>query len=119
MTGLLLALVLMTLLALALTALGLAIAWRKDSTQDFHAVMSLFLLPMWLLSGAFFRHGAEGWLGWIVTLNPLTYGVAALRQCLTPADAAGLPPAVICWLVTIAFTAAMLVVCWRIADENR
>ena len=44
--------------------------------------MSVFLLPMWLLSGAFFPMDVGGWLGWIVRLNPLTYGVAGLRHYL-------------------------------------
>src|SRR5688572_11150285 len=45
------------IVALAMTALGFVIAWRMDSTQGFHAIMSVFLLPMWLLSGAFFPPG--------------------------------------------------------------
>lgn len=109
----------MALLAVALTALGLLIAWRMDSTQGFHAIMSVFLLPMWLLSGAFFRHGADGWLGLVVTVNPLTYGVAALRHRLTPLDAEGLPPEPLCWLVTIAFAAVMLCACWWVAGRER
>lgn len=75
------------LLAFALTGLGFVIAWRMDSTQGFHAVMNLFLLPMWLLSGSFFpASGAPAWLLWIMKLNPLTYGVAALRRVLYPPE---------------------------------
>ncbi len=71
------------LLSFALTGLGFVIAWRMESTQGFHAIMNLFLLPMWLLSGSFFPvSGAPLWLCWIMHLNPLTYGVAALRQTL-------------------------------------
>ena len=68
-------------LSLALAGLGFVIAWQLDSTQGFHAVMSMFLLPMWLLSGAFFP-ATEGVLGWLVRFNPLSYGVAGLRQIL-------------------------------------
>jgi ABC-2 type transport system permease protein len=42
------------LLAFGLTNLGLIIAWRMDSTQGFHAIMNLILIPIWLLSGAVF-----------------------------------------------------------------
>ena len=52
---------------------GFSLAWRMDSTQGFHAVMSVLLLPMWLLSGAFFP-AKDGFLHWIIMLNPLTYG---------------------------------------------
>jgi ABC-2 type transport system permease protein len=69
------------LVAMALVSLGFIMAWRLDSTQGFHALMSVFLLPMWLLSGAFFPPGS-GVMSWIVRLNPLSYGVAGVRQLL-------------------------------------
>ena len=73
----------MALLAFGLTNLGLLIAWRMDSTQGFHAIMNLLLIPIWLLSGAFFPStGAPGWLAWIMKFNPLTYGLAAFRHSL-------------------------------------
>jgi ABC-2 type transport system permease protein len=69
--------------AFALTALSFCIAWRMDSTQGFHAIMTVFLMPLWLLSGAFFpAHGAPAWLAWVMRINPLTYGTAALRRVL-------------------------------------
>jgi ABC-type polysaccharide/polyol phosphate export permease len=59
-----------------------------DSTQGFHAIMTVFLMPLWLLSGAFFpAAGAPVWLSRIMSLNPLTYGVAAFRHALYPGDA--------------------------------
>src|SRR5579863_1257436 len=75
------------LVSFALTALGFAIAWRMDSTQAFHAIINLFLIPLWLLSGAMFPlSGASGWLAWVMRANPLTYGVEALRGLLYPAS---------------------------------
>ena len=44
----------LTLVGFSLTALGYLIAWPMDSTHGFHAIMSVFLMPMWLLSGSFF-----------------------------------------------------------------
>jgi len=50
------------LVSFALTSLGFAIAWPMDSTQAFHAIINLFLIPLWLLSGALFPlSGASGW----------------------------------------------------------
>lgn len=73
----------LAILAVSLTSIGFAFAWRLDSVQGFHAVMNLVLVPMWLLSGAFFPlSGAPGWLSALMRLNPLTYGVAALRWVL-------------------------------------
>ena len=76
----------LALLALGLNALGFAMAWRVDSTQGFHGVMNLLLIPMWMLSGAFFPvDGAPSWLMAVMRWNPLSYGVAGLRRVLYPA----------------------------------
>ncbi len=74
------------LISFALTALGFAIAWPMDSTQSFHAIINLFLIPLWLLSGALFPlSGASGWMRALMYINPLTYGVEALRTLMYPA----------------------------------
>jgi ABC-2 type transport system permease protein len=73
------------LVSFALTALGFAIAWPLDSTQAFHAIINLFLIPLWLLSGALFPVSkASGWIRGIMYANPLTYGVEALRTLMYP-----------------------------------
>ncbi len=74
------------LISFELTALGFAIAWPMDSTQAFHAVVNLILIPLWLLSGSLFpASGASGWMRIVMLLNPLTYGVDMLRHALFPA----------------------------------
>jgi ABC-2 type transport system permease protein len=74
------------LVSFALTALGFAIAWPMDSTSAFHGIINLFLIPLWLLSGAMFPiTRASGWLRVVMYMNPLTYGVEALRALLYPA----------------------------------
>jgi ABC-2 type transport system permease protein len=73
------------LVSFALTALGFAIAWPMDSSQAFHGIVNLFLIPLWLVSGALFpMNGASKWIQVIMRLNPLTYGVEALRGLLYP-----------------------------------
>jgi ABC-2 type transport system permease protein len=73
----------MAIVSFALTALGLCIAWRMSSTQGFHAIMNLFLMPMWFLSGALFpAAGAMGGLAWVMRLNPLSYGLSVLRTVI-------------------------------------
>ena len=80
------------LVSFALTALGFAIAWPMDSTQAFHAIINLFLIPLWLLSGALFPlAGASGWIRVLMRINPLTYGVEALRSLLYPGTAEVFP----------------------------
>jgi ABC-2 type transport system permease protein len=93
----------MVVVAFGLTSLGLLIAWRMESTQGFHAIMNLLLIPIWLLSGAFFPPaGVAAPLAWLMRLDPLTYGLAALRTCLDPA-ASGLPPLALSLGVAVAF----------------
>lgn len=76
------------LMAFALTALGFTLAWRMESAQAFHAIVNLFLIPLWLLSGALFAvNNASGWIRWVMRLNPLTYGLDVLRTALFPASA--------------------------------
>jgi ABC-2 type transport system permease protein len=73
----------MALVAFGLTALGVLLAWRFDSVQGFHAIMNLFLIPLWLLSGAVFPPDkAVSWVRYVMVANPLTYGVDALRRVL-------------------------------------
>jgi ABC-2 type transport system permease protein len=80
------------LVSFALTALGFAIAWPMDSSQSFHAIINLFLIPLWLLSGALFPvAGAAGWIRVLMWINPLTYGVEALRDLLYPGSPAAFP----------------------------
>src|SRR5512142_516523 len=88
------------LVSFALTALGFAIAWPMDSAQAFHAIINLFLIPLWLLSGALFPlTGASVWLRILMRVNPLTYGTEALRALLFPAATALLLP--VAWLLVV------------------
>src|ERR1022692_3933353 len=60
------------LMAFSLTALGFIIAWPMDSTAGFHAVINLFLIPLWLLSGSLFPlSGASIWIRLLMRINPL------------------------------------------------
>ncbi len=97
----------MAVLSFSLTCLGFFVAWRMSSTQGFHAIMNLVLLPMWMLSGAVFPpSGAPVWLRAVMRMNPVTYGVAAVRECLSPRGASpvdGLPGAGVCLAIVAGF----------------
>jgi ABC-2 type transport system permease protein len=113
----------LALVALSLTALGFVCAWRMESTQGFHAVMSAVLLPMWLLSGAFFpAEGAPAVLRWIVAANPLTYGVSAMRHALYLGGGSPgmeMPSAALSLGVTVAFGAVAFAASVRVACARR
>ena len=66
--------------SIAMTAVGVAFAWRTETTAAFHAVMNLVFMPAWLLSGALFPpQGASAWLELVVRLNPLSWCTQAIR----------------------------------------
>ncbi|NBC41795.1 ABC transporter permease [Corallococcus exiguus] len=78
----------MVLSALALTGMGMALAWWVKSSAGYHAVMSLVMLPMWVLSGAMFPvKGAGPVLSWVMTLNPMRFSVEGVRRALYGAQA--------------------------------
>jgi len=96
----------LALLAVAVTGLGFVLAWLMDSAAGYHGIMMLFLMPMLLLSGAFFPIEKAHWLlSWVRHVNPMTYGVGALRHALH-GEAPGCPSFVICLLGTALFAVA-------------
>jgi ABC-2 type transport system permease protein len=104
----------LALLAFALTAMGVALAWRMESTAGYHGVMMVVFMPMLLLSGAFFPlEGAHPIMKWLMIVDPLTYGVAALRWAVFGSGeaTAALPGP---WL-SIAITAAFAALTFALA----
>jgi ABC-2 type transport system permease protein len=110
----LLALVVMFVVSFALTALGFCIAWRMSSSQGFHAIMNLFLMPMWFLSGALFpASGAMKGLAWVIRANPLSYGLSALRQTM---DWRGVSTAVASFGVSLTVSVLFALVLFALAS---
>lgn len=115
-----LAFAVLTLASIGLTGLGFCIAWVLDSSQGFHAVMNLFLIPMWMLSGALFPAAtAPRFLQWIIAANPVSYSVTGLQRALLPAvvpDGAASMGA--CLAILAAFAAAMLLLSVLVASRR-
>src|SRR5499427_8756354 len=106
------------LVAFTLTALGFAIAWKLNSTQGFHAIINLLMIPLWLVSGALFPlTGASIWVRILMRANPLTYGVEALRGLLYPGTAGAftvpLALAVLGGFAAVLFAASFLIASQR------
>ncbi len=110
--GLLYVLAMLLIVSFGLTGLGFLLAWRLDSTQGFHAIMNLFLIPMWLLSGALFPlAGAPSWLRWVMRLNPLTYSVSAMQRAFLVQGhflAPGVASPLACLAIATAFSGLMV-----------
>lgn len=73
----------MLLITLGLVSVGLTIASFMGSLESFGAIQSFINLPLFFLSGALFQiQSLPTWLQDASKLNPLTYGVDALRHIL-------------------------------------
>ncbi len=69
------------ILSLSLSGLGILMATRMHSQQGFQFLMQLIVFPLMFLVGVFFPvDGVPVWLQVVAKVNPLTYGVDAIRQ---------------------------------------
>lgn len=97
----------MFLTAFLFTAFATAIASQLEDMQAFPLIMNFIAMPMFFLSGALFPlRGLPNAIEVIARLNPLSYGVDALRDTLSNASLFGLShDFVILSLVTAVFLA--------------
>jgi ABC-2 type transport system permease protein len=90
--GFLFALVVMALIGLSIVNLGVAIAARLESHEVFMLVSNFLVMPMFFLSGALYPTTTLPTPFVVaIRLNPLYYGVDALRYSILGAEAAELP----------------------------
>ena len=97
----------MGLTAFVFASLGMAIGSILEDMQGFQLVMNFLVLPIFFLSGALFPlTNLPLVLKWITHIDPLTYGVDALRGTLTGAAhfSLTLDTLVLCALATIFIT---------------
>ncbi|WP_236622226.1 ABC transporter permease [Novipirellula maiorica] len=129
-SSLLLLMPLLALVAIGMCSLGMIVAWPMDSTQGFHAIMMLGLMPMWLLSGSFFPIPAwndstigQMILGGMMRINPLSYSMLEMRRLIYPevdfSNAGFAPSSVTCWSVTIIATIVVTLIAWRLVRGSR
>jgi len=73
----------MFLVALLFTSLGTMIASLLDDMQGFQLIMNFLVMPLFFLSGALFPlQGLPKALAIIARIDPLSYGIDALRALL-------------------------------------
>ena len=111
------------LCGLAMTGLGFLFAWPLDSTAGFHALMNIFLMPLWMMSGALFPAvEGSGWTWWVQVCNPVSYAVASVRHALLADPWAALPGApglAFSWMVSAIFTLALfLLSLWMVTKRK-
>jgi ABC-2 type transport system permease protein len=116
-------LLLCLLISVAVTSLGTAIAARMRSIQSFQMIMNFLVMPLYFLSGAMFPlSSAPAWMQTLMMLDPLTYGVDALRNVvlsgaeppvglvrwdmLTDVSILGLVAVLLVWVAAVQFNRA-------------
>ena len=84
LTAFLICLPIMLLITIGLVSVGLTIASFMNSLESFGAIQSFINLPLFFLSGALFPVVGTNiqWLETAARLNPLTYGVDALKSVI-------------------------------------
>jgi len=72
---------LLILVSASLSGLGILVASRMRSQQGFQMLIQIIIMPLVFLSGVFFPvNNVPAWLEVVSKINPLTYGVDAIRQ---------------------------------------
>jgi ABC-2 type transport system permease protein len=72
---------LVVILSLGLSGLGILIASFMRSQQGFQILIQILIFPLIFMAGVFFPiNNVPTWLEVISKVNPLTYGVDAIRQ---------------------------------------
>lgn len=92
--------------ALAIAGLGVVIAMWITDFENFGTIQNFITLPLYMFSGAIFpTRQVPVWLHAILLLNPLAYGVNAIRGVLLGYDIASVPFNL---AVLLAFTVVMV-----------
>ncbi|HMB45082.1 MAG TPA: ABC transporter permease, partial [Candidatus Methanoperedens sp.] len=74
------AFLMLLLISIAMVSIGLVIGANLKSPEGFSLVINFVMWPMFFFSGALFPvSNLAPWLSAITFINPLTYGVDALR----------------------------------------
>lgn len=83
---------LIIIVSVSMSGFGILLASRMRSMQGFQLLSNVILMPLIFLSGVFFPvNNVPAWLEVISKINPLTYGVDAIRQAFLGAvDMTGL-----------------------------
>jgi ABC-2 type transport system permease protein len=100
--------VVMFLIAVAITGLGIMIAARMKEMEGFQMIVNFIIMPIFFLSGALFPlDRLPQWLSILTRIDPLTYGVDLLRHVMLGIGA--INPA-LCLIVILAFSVFMFTI---------
>jgi len=94
------------LMVMSLVSIGLIIGSVMESPEGFGLITSFVNFPLFFLSGALFPiDNLPGWMSVLIRLNPVTYGVDAIRGLIMGVSTFGL---FVDFFVLIGFAAIMI-----------
>jgi len=77
------------IVSISLSGLGLLVASRMKSQQGFQVVIQLIIMPLIFMAGIFYPvNNVPVWMEVVSKVNPLTYGVDAIRQIFLGSEGA-------------------------------
>ena len=83
LSSIVLVLLFMILVSFVFVSVGLILAARMKSMEGFQMIMSFVVMPLFLLSGAFFPlDNLPPWMKILTRIDPLSYGVDGIRGAL-------------------------------------
>jgi ABC-2 type transport system permease protein len=110
----------MLLITFGMVSVGLTFASMMDSLESFGVIQTFVNLPLFFLSGALFpMSNVPSWLRWVSTVNPLTYGVDALRTVILRGSWTPVNPLYVNILVLALFDLTMIVIGSTIFSRRR
>ncbi len=101
-------LAIMFLVAMTISAMGIILASIIKSMQAFQVITNFLLMPMFFLSGALFPlNSTVRWMNVVAKVNPLSYGIDAMRSVILNNPALQLYPL---WLDAVVLISVTIVV---------
>ena len=101
-------LAIMFLVAMTISAMGIILASVIKSMQAFQVITNFLLMPMFFLSGALFPlNNTVRWMNVVSKINPLSYGIDAMRTVILNNPALQLYPL---WLDIVVMLSITIIV---------
>jgi len=98
------------LLSFAIAAFGILLATFYDSYESFSVIMNFIVMPMFFLSGAMYPVKLlPSVLKYIAHINPVTFGIDALKNVIFPFETGRMSPDFPLWLDVSVLVAATFV----------
>ncbi len=107
-------------LSIFFTTIGFSLSTMYETTQGYHAIMNLILVPLWLLSGSVFPiQTAPQFLQTIISFNPLFYGFKLIESIWFESQNVNISELYFSYLLIISLTIIFYFISIKILNKRR